>query len=437
MRERLLAPIAITLIALTAHATAQESSVPSALAQYVDPARGMTVEEAIAHALQHEPSLRASRAEVAIASGAVRQAALRANPSISIEYREEPGGTDNQTMASVQWPLELFRRGARVTVAESDRKVAELGVADRERLLAADVRDRYGELLVAVRDLTVLDEMVSSVRNQRALLDRRVDEGASPALDRDLVDVELRRLEADRLLQSGRADAALVRLKRAIGLGVDDSLKVRYALESAVEEQPAVATDPSAVNRRADVRQAAAEVELADARVDRARGEGRMDVSLFGSYSRMDAGFMQRGFSPAGELERVRGVFNYVAGGAMIMVPLFDRNQGEIAAAQAQRVGAAAAREAAALDAAAEIAAAHAMDARAREGLRIFSQEARARALQNLGVVREAYALGRATVFDVLAEQRRYLDLERAYTEALRAAYEARAALAKAQGGLQ
>ena len=38
------------------------------------------------------------------------------------------------------------------------------------------------------------------------------------------------------------------------------------------------------------------------------------------------------------------------------------------------------------------------------------------------------------TVFDVLAERRRYLDVERAYTEALRAAYEARTALNRALG---
>jgi outer membrane protein TolC len=49
-------------------------------------------------------------------------------------------------------------------------------------------------------------------------------------------------------------------------------------------------------------------------------------------------------------------------------------------------------------------------------------------------VVGQSYELGRVTVFEVLAERRRYLDAERAYTEALRAAYEARTALNRARG---
>jgi outer membrane protein TolC len=49
-------------------------------------------------------------------------------------------------------------------------------------------------------------------------------------------------------------------------------------------------------------------------------------------------------------------------------------------------------------------------------------------------VVSQTYELGRLTVFDVMSEQRRYLDVERAYTQALREAYEARTALDRARG---
>jgi outer membrane protein TolC len=42
--------------------------------------------------------------------------------------------------------------------------------------------------------------------------------------------------------------------------------------------------------------------------------------------------------------------------------------------------------------------------------------------------------LGRATVFDVIAEQRRYLEFEQAYTMTLLEAWEARADLARASG---
>jgi cobalt-zinc-cadmium efflux system outer membrane protein len=148
----------------------------------------------------------------------------------------------------------------------------------------------------------------------------------------------------------------------------------------------------------------------------------------------MDAGFPQTGFSSTGTPERVRGLFHYVTGGAMVMLPLFNRNQGEVAAARAERAGAVALQEAAALSAQTEVATARSLDERAHEAVRIYAGDARALARQNLSVVRQSYELGRTTIFEVLAEQKRYLDLERAYTETLRAAYEARTALNRAVG---
>jgi outer membrane protein TolC len=81
-----------------------------------------------------------------------------------------------------------------------------------------------------------------------------------------------------------------------------------------------------------------------------------------------------------------------------------------------------------------EIASARAADRRAREAIRVYSGEVRTLAGQNLNVVRQSYDLGRVTIFEVLAEQRRYLEQERGYTETLRLAYEARTALKRAMG---
>jgi outer membrane protein TolC len=66
--------------------------------------------------------------------------------------------------------------------------------------------------------------------------------------------------------------------------------------------------------------------------------------------------------------------------------------------------------------------------------VRVYSREVRTLARQNLNVVRQSYELGRTTIFEVLAEQKRYLEQERAYTETLRLAYEARTALKRAVG---
>ena len=406
--------------------------------RFVDPVNGLSLEQAIARAIEQEPSLRAARSQVEEAQGTKIQASLRPNPSVSFERREEPGGTDNLTTIGVEWPLDLFRRDGRVAVADREVATAQLAVADRQRVLAADVRTRYGEVLATIRDLALFDQIVAATAIQFDLLWSRVEQGASPPLERDLLDVELRRVQAERLLQTARAETAVFELKRVLGMKADAALTVRETFEGLVQRESAVALPvrdtSTAVEQRADVREAAARIDTAVAKIDRAQSDGRFDVSLFGNYMHMDAGFPQRGFAPDGGLERVRGQFNYWSAGAMVTIPVLNRNQGEVAVARAERTGATAAYEAARLAAEAEVASARARDDRAREAVKIYGTGAQALARQNLAVVGQSYELGRVTVFEVLAERRRYLDVERAYTEALRSAYEARTALNRALG---
>ena len=439
MTMRIALSVLIAALLTTVSNSAQSPAGQAPLAgRFVDPEKGLSLEQAIARAIEQEPSLRAARTEVEVAQGTKIQASLSPNPSVSFERREEPGGTDNLTTVGVEWPLDLFRRDRRIAVADRELATAQLAVADRERVLAAEVRMRYGDVLATIRDLALFDEIVAATQNQFELLRSRVEQGASPPLERDLLDVELRRVQAERLLQTARTETAVIELRRVLGMKADATLTVRDTFEGLVQRESAVAPQfrdtSTTVEQRADVREAAARIETALAKIDRAQSEGRLDVSLFGNYMRMDAGFPQRGFASDGGLERVRGQFNYWSAGAIFTIPVMNRNQGEVAVARAERTGAAAAYDAARLAAEAELASARARDERAREAVKIYGAGAQALARQNLTVVGQSYELGRVTVFEVLAERRRYLDVERAYTEALRAAYEARTALDRALG---
>jgi cobalt-zinc-cadmium efflux system outer membrane protein len=439
MNMRMTPAVLIATLLGGAPAFAQRPAAPAPLAQrFLDLTKGLSLDQAVALALEQEPSLRAARSQIDVAEGMRQQASLKPNPSLTFERREEPSGTDNQTMVAVQWPLDLWRRRSRVAVAEREVTTTRLAVADRERVLAAEVRARYGDLAIAIRDLAVLDEIVAATRRQHDLLRSRADEGASPPLERDLLDVELRRLESERLLQAGRAEAASFGLKRVLGLAADATLTIRDALEDLVRRDVLPAPEAEHVSavvaQRADVREAAARLDVAEAQIDRAADIGRLDVSLFGNYMRMDAGFPQRAFGAGGDLTRIRGLFHYVSVGAMVTIPVLDRNQGAVAAARAERAGAAAALEAATLSAEAELAAARARHEHAQRAVQVYTDGARTLARQNLTVVSQTYELGRLTVFDVMSEQRRYLDVERAYTQTLREAYEARTALDRARG---
>jgi outer membrane protein, heavy metal efflux system len=436
MRRRLVILILAALAPGSVAAQTRPAEQPAPLASRFIDANGLTLDQAIERALEHEPSLRVARAEIDVARGMRVQAALKPNPTVSFAQQAEPGGTDTQTRIEAQWPMDLFRKTGRINVAEREVEATQKATADRERRLISDLLRKFGEVLTAVRELSVTDDLVAVTARQNALMTARADEGTIPPLERDIVRVELQRLEADRMLQVGHAEHALIELKRLLGLSADAPLTLREDLEQLVAAQTATSAlrQGPLTGTRPDVDEAEARVNAADAQIDRARRDGRFDVSLFGMYMRNDSGFPQRGFGDANDIERVRGVFHYVAGGVMVSLPLRDRKQGEVAVAEAQRAGAQAELEARRLTAQAEIAAARTRDDHARQALGIYTAETRALAKRNLDVVSQTYDAGRMTLFDVLNERRRYLETERAYTSALGEAFEARQALRTALG---
>ena len=449
MTARMVFIVAIGGVACGAAAHAQTGSSRQAerlSARYLDPVAGLEIDRAVAQALELEPSLRAARTEIDVARGMRVQAGLRPNPMVSFSQQNESGGTDNQTRVEVVWPLDLYRKAGRAEAADREVDATRYAVADRERLLAADVRTRYGDAAVAVRTLTVLDDLFDTVSRQHALVAARVDLGATPPLERDMLRVELQRLVSERLLQSGAVERAMIELRRVLGMTADIPLRIKDTLEQLVQrsvgtpaaaQQAAGGAPVDATRERPDVEAVKARVQVAEAEIARAGREGRVDMNLFGMYMRTDAAFPQQAIGTTGGLEQIRGVFHYVAAGVIVNVPLRDRKQGDIAAAQARRAGAAAELDATRLSVQAEIAAARVRVEHARQAVSVYTSDTRGLATQNLAVVGQTYELGRATVFDVLAEQRRYLEVERGYTDALREAFEARQALGRALGEMR
>ncbi len=410
----------------------------SAIAQrQIDPATGLSLEQLTALAFERSPEIHAVHARIAAARGQLRQAALRPNPMVTAGRREEPGGSDNQMSLMLEVPLDLFRRAGRVGMAAATLTAVELEVANHERMFAADVRERAGAVLVAARMLSVADDLLLVTRGMHELLTARVAEGAAPPLDRDVAETEVRRLEAERAARAAQADAALIALKAMVGLSPDATLTLRDDLEQQIRADAASASpaEPGddTIQQRADVREAAARVNVADARIRQLEREARFDLGVYGGYMRMDQGFPQRGVSDAGALERVRGVFHYVEGGGKLTLPLFNRNQGAIAAAEAEKQGAERTREARELQARAEVVAARVFEVETRRSLELFAR-ARDLARRNVDVVRESYQLGRNTLFEVFAEQRRLVDVETAYVEALAVAFDAHTAWLRATG---
>ena len=149
-------------------------------AQYLDPKQGLTIDALVTMALAQSPSLAAARARIDAARGDRQQAALRPNPTATFEQREQFGGVETQTMVGMAWPLDLFRRGPRVAVAEDTVRIAAFWADDEVRQWSAMVRDRATEVLAALRHLTIADDRARFAKSRADLLAARVEAGAAP-----------------------------------------------------------------------------------------------------------------------------------------------------------------------------------------------------------------------------------------------------------------
>ena len=392
------------------------------------------MDEIVARALGDNPELRAARTEVEAAAARLRQAALRPNPTLDLGGQKALG-PDNTLTVGLTVPLDLNgRKEGRVGVAERELEFRRLQVADRERRLRAEVRIKAGEVLAARRNLAVVDELIDTNRASLRLVEERVRAGAAPALDGGLARVEVNRLEASRPLLASRVEVATLQLKALAGMRVAEPIVVRGDL-SAAPVAPDAAALAGRLSERPDVRAAGAEIAMAEARVRRERAEGRWDASVNLGYQRQDMGFNLRGLTDTGGTRPIQDVFHFFGGGVSITLPVRNRNEGNVAAAVAEAAAAERRREFVELIARQELEAALAQSEAARRAVAVYERGVRDIASANVDVVRRSYGLGRATLLDVIAEQRRYIDVEQGYTDVLRQVWDAAVEVERAIGG--
>ena len=386
----------------------------------------LTVDELVARALADNPELRAVRLEIEAAEGRLRQAGLRPNPTLDLGGQKALS-SDSNLSVGMTVPLDLNgRKEGRVGVAERDVELKRAQVRERERRLRADVRVKAGELLAAQRNLGVAEELLRVNRGGLGLIGERVRRGATPPLEESLLQVEVNRLDASQKLLAGRVDVLATQLKALAGVEPDTPLTFRGELAT-----PALTIDRAlalseALARRADLSAARAEAAMAAAQVNKEQAEGRWDASINLGYQRQDMGFGGlNGVTSSGALRPIQDVFNYFGGGVSITLPVRNQNQGNIAAARASARAAERRVDAAALGVRQEVQSGFAQYEAATRSLEVYERGVRDTAQKNLDVVRQTYHLGRVSVLDVIAEQRRFIEVEMGYTEALKQVYDA------------
>lgn len=394
-----------------------------------------TADSLVAQALRDNPEVAAARAEVDAARGRVSQAGLRPNPMLELGGQKALS-SDNNVTVGVSLPLDLNgRKAGRVGVAERELQLKQAQLADRERKLTAEVRMKAADLLAARRDLQVTDDLLTANREALGLVGERVRRGAVPPLEENLLLVEVNRLDASRRLLESRAEVFSLQLRALAALPAEAPFSLAGELEADGLIPDRSAAIDRALEQRADLQAARADGAMARAKVLKEQADGRWDASVSVGYQRQEMGFGLNGLTDRGGTRPIQDTFHYFGGGLSIMLPVRNQNQGNVAAAQAEVVAAERRVELAALVVRQEVASAFTQYDAARRSLEIYARGVRDVARQNLDVVRQTYQLGRATLLDVIAEQRRYIDIEMGYTEALKHVYTAVVEIERAIGG--
>jgi len=396
----------------------------------------LTVEEAVARALAQNPELRALRTEIDAARGRLRQAGLRPNPMLELGGQKNVTGPDNNVNVGLSLPLDLNgRKEGRVGVAEREIEMKQAQVSDRERRLAAEVRMKAGELLAARRNLDVTRDLLDTNRKALGLIRERVSRGAAPPLDQSLLLVEVNRLEASLGILASRLEILGFQLKLLAGMPPGEPLALQGELGPRLVGVDRTVGLERALAGRPDLAIARAEAAMARAKIRKEEAEGRWDASVNVGYMRQDFGFALNGLTDRGGTRPIQDTFHYVGGGVTITLPVRNRNQGNVAAAEAEALGADRKREAAELTIRQEVTAAFTQLEAAQRSLEIYARGVRDVAQRNLEVVRQSYELGRVPFLEVIAEQRRYIDIELGYTDSLKLVYDARVEIERAVGG--
>jgi cobalt-zinc-cadmium efflux system outer membrane protein len=123
-----------------------------------------------------------------------------------------------------------------------------------------------------------------------------------------------------------------------------------------------------------------------------------------------------------------------LTGGLSITLPVLYRNQGQIEAAQARQHTATLRREYVERSIKAEITGAYGRYQAAREATQIFQDTVIRPSTDSVRVLRASYTAGEIRLFELIAEQRRLIDTQKAYTDALKQEALARVALERAIG---
>ena len=327
MKQLKLFVMACCLLSVTPSFPQSQPSAP-------DQSQRLTVDQAVAEALEKNIGLLAERYNVSVAEARLITARLRPNPVVSLggdhldllgtDYNEVNRAGPQEFNFRTDFLLERGgKRRSRIEVAESARSLAQLQLLNTIRGLVVDVQSAFVDVQLARDSLSLAQENLKALNEIVEVNSARVRAG-------DLADVELVRTRIAALQFQNAVRQAELRLYTARGrlellLGrtsLSETLEVAGPLRRepetlSLDELGKLAFDnrPDLLALRRDQARSVAEFRLQLA-------QGKVDYTFGTEYRR------QQGLAGTG---------NSLGFFFSAPLPLFNRNQGEIERARREQ----------------------------------------------------------------------------------------------------
>lgn len=367
----------------------------------------LNLEQALALAERIHPELAAAQERVEIAEGRAQQAGLFPNPNLVGRMESAPfkGGTAGEAeyVAGIGQKLPLGRRLGAAREAEqleAERLRRQYGIELLE--VRSRVRGAFATALFAAEVAKLQTETLELSRRAAAVAKARKEAGDATADEVARVELEEARARLEEDKAHGLRELAFVALAAALG---DPALKIE-GLEGRLEtalEIPSLESVLASLAGGPHEALGRAAVDAANAKVDQALSERIPDVTLDLFYRRLQASKTDS--------------FDV---GVIIPLPVFDRNQGRVRAAEAERRETEARARLTRGEAVRRVREAHVRLSEAVSHTKLAKDEILPRAETVLKVAEARYAAGDLSLTDVLPIRRDYASARLAYLDGLR-----------------
>jgi cobalt-zinc-cadmium efflux system outer membrane protein len=381
----------------------------------------LSVEQAVRTALAQNLAFRAELERIPVAEGQLRQAGLIPNPFLT-----STGATDRfyanegETgwSAGIQQELETAgKRHYRSLTARSDLDRVRHETESTQRDLIARTQKAYFTLVFAERDLNLARETSAILRRFVDLNAERVKVGEAPGVELNLSKIELARSQRNEQEFERRYRGAMASLNLLMGRPPAVSVIATSDFAAPLSLPPDDELLDYGLQHRPEVLAADSNVEARTNAVRLARALRFPNLTLGAGYQQQNS--IIGGSSAAGQASQILRRNEQLAFQATLPLPLFNRNQGNVASADYERRAAEETARYVRNVVENEISIALA-NYRSRVLTRTLYEESVLPQLQrNIDAIQESYRLGNENIFAVIQVQRTFFDARHEYIQTL------------------